>query len=131
MSWTVSKALEAESSQALTRAANKLQIRSIWEPKLQLMDFYYSRHSVVVVLLASGAWYIVDPTGIQFGPEWPLVCRYEDHRGSFFVPTWRYWEFFALGTEARDRYWVRWELAHGHSLRAFRLRNWQEAMQRQ
>jgi hypothetical protein len=54
--------------------ALKIEIKQISEAKFLTAKYYNYQHCVHVVLLASGRVYVVDPTGIQFGPEWPLVC---------------------------------------------------------
>ncbi|KAL5116338.1 hypothetical protein ACEQ8H_005796 [Pleosporales sp. CAS-2024a] len=40
-------------------------------------------HCAFDILLNSGARYVVDPTGIQFGPHWPLVCPYDEYEARF------------------------------------------------
>jgi len=46
-------------------------------------DRYVYRHCIFVVTLKNGNSYVVDPTGIQFGPEWPLVCRLFEYASKF------------------------------------------------
>jgi hypothetical protein len=44
---------------------------------------YVYCHCVFIVSLRNGNAYVIDPTGIQFGPEWPLVCRLLKYRSKF------------------------------------------------
>lgn len=51
--------------------------------KFKPEDHYGYRHCIFVVLLKNGHCYVVDPTGIQFGPNWSLVCRLKKHASRF------------------------------------------------
>jgi hypothetical protein len=56
-------------------------VRNISEVKFFPEDYYWYRHCVFEIELQSGVSYIFDLTGVQFGPEWPLLSLrhvYED-----------------------------------------------------
>jgi hypothetical protein len=50
---------------------------------------YNITHCAFLVTLQSGQEYVVDPTGIQFGPSWPLVCSYEHYQAHRMHPDHR------------------------------------------
>lgn len=62
--------------------------------------YYGYKHCAYAVLLDSGKTYIVDPTGIQYGPEWPLVCEAVEYVRRFFAPYDNQLKWDILGTNA-------------------------------
>lgn len=42
-----------------------------FEPK---GEQYEAIHCAFVLKLRSGSYFVFDPTGCQFGPDWPLIC---------------------------------------------------------
>ncbi|EAT92026.1 hypothetical protein HBI56_007610 [Parastagonospora nodorum] len=80
---------------------NFLQISDIQKMMFNPEDHYGFRHCVFVVLLHSGHRYVVDPTGFQFGPQWPLVCPLEEYTSGFMhqFPEARNVQYLPLGTD--------------------------------
>ena len=76
---------------ASERGGPVLEIREL---KVSTPDYYNNiLHCSFNVRTASDGWIIFDPTGVQFGPQWPLICalpKYlqgtdnENHYSGFF-----------------------------------------------
>ncbi|KAF2124410.1 hypothetical protein P153DRAFT_301974 [Dothidotthia symphoricarpi CBS 119687] len=49
-------------------------ILHVSEIKFCPQEYWHHQHCAFLVVLRSGAEYIIDPTGVQFGPDWPLLC---------------------------------------------------------
>ncbi|KAF1952948.1 hypothetical protein CC80DRAFT_169239 [Byssothecium circinans] len=39
-----------------------------------------SNHSVFLLRRRNQVVFIFDPTGVQFGPDWPVLCRFDEYR---------------------------------------------------
>ena len=65
---------------------NRVHIAHVNEIKFTPIEYYGYRHCAFLVLLASGAEYIFDPTGVQFGPQWPLICPRREYEQRFMDP---------------------------------------------
>jgi hypothetical protein len=48
---------------------------------------YNITHCAFLVTLRTGIQYVVDPTGIQFGPRWPLVSAYRRYEVQYIHQT--------------------------------------------
>jgi hypothetical protein len=80
--------------------ANRVNISNVLEMKFNTPPYYGYRHCVYLIELESSARYIFDPTGIQFGPQWPLLCVYDEYEQYFMHPitALRSMRFRPLGT---------------------------------
>ena len=54
--------------------------------KFRTIDCYKYWHCAFEIRLASGSRYVFDPTGIQFGVEWPLLCSFEEFERRLMHP---------------------------------------------
>ncbi|KAJ4991140.1 hypothetical protein SVAN01_03268 [Stagonosporopsis vannaccii] len=55
-------------------------IREIRELKIMPSIYYWFRHCSFLVNLVGHGWWVFDPTGVQFGPDWPLLSPYNEYR---------------------------------------------------
>ncbi|CAO2649804.1 Nn.00g010960.m01.CDS01 [Neocucurbitaria sp. VM-36] len=53
-----------------------LTVYQIHKVRFATRPGYDYLHCVFVIVLASGAVWVFDPTGVQFGPNWPLISPY-------------------------------------------------------
>jgi hypothetical protein len=61
-------------------------VTEVYELKFLPDDYFWYRHCVFVTILESGAVYVFDPTGVQFGPTWPVLSKWADYRRDRFGP---------------------------------------------
>ena len=40
---------------------------------------YWHRHCSLAVRLVDHSWWVFDPTGVQFGPDWPVLSPYDEY----------------------------------------------------
>ena len=71
--------------------------------KFYTLDYYGYWHCAFEIQLVSGGRYVFDPTGIQFGVEWPLLCRFKEYEERFMHPDIdkRHLQLHPLGTKKR------------------------------
>ena len=54
-------------------------IRFMFEMRINPPLYYSFRHCSFHVELQDGTKWVFDPTGVQFGPEWPLLSSFDDY----------------------------------------------------
>lgn len=64
--------------------ANKISalggpIVAVCEMKIVPPLYWNYVHCAFAVLLVGDGWWVFDPTGVQFGPDWPLLSRFNDY----------------------------------------------------
>ncbi|KAJ4299971.1 hypothetical protein N0V90_005219 [Kalmusia sp. IMI 367209] len=76
---------------------------TIQELRFATSPFWNSEHYVFVITTPKAS-YVFDPTGIQFGPDWPLVQEYEKYREDRIQPggTQVWWAPIGTMAEAGD-----------------------------
>lgn len=42
-------------------------------------NYFWYDHNAFRVTMSSGERWVFDPTGVQFGPDWPLFARWEGY----------------------------------------------------
>lgn len=60
----------------LARGGPIVEIR---EFKFQTTVYYVYLHCAFAIKLADNSWWVFDPTGVQFGPDWPLLSPLDDY----------------------------------------------------
>lgn len=73
-------------------------ILEIMELRIHTKAYYHYLHCAFAVRFLRDGWWVFDPTGVQFGPDWPLLSplvEYLDRSRSGTVYSWH-----PLGTSA-------------------------------
>jgi hypothetical protein len=76
-------------------------IISIWEMKIAPAMYWFYEHCAFAIHIVDDGWWVFDPTGVQFGPDWPLLsplCDYIERTKSYSLRRQAQERFRILGT---------------------------------
>lgn len=68
-----------------------LKVFGVYKLRFATIPLHNIMHCAFIVALPSGP-YVFDPTGVQFGPDWPLISSYWTYRGVRMDPDESYWK---------------------------------------
>jgi hypothetical protein len=78
-------------------------IRFVMEMTFNPPAYYHYEHCCFLVVLKNGIKWVFDPTGVQFGPEWPLLSPYDDYVARTQSSRYTLLQLEHLGTVAERR----------------------------
>lgn len=66
-------------------AGHRPLIWYICEFKYNTGEWFEYLHCAFLIVLNSFCAYVFDPTGVQFGPDWPLLSSYDEYKAKRFA----------------------------------------------
>lgn len=88
-------------------------ISHIMEMKFHPPAYYKYSHCCFLLVLKNGTEWVFDPTGVQFGPEWPLLSPYDDYMARTQSSRYPFLQFQRLGTNAERSQPLTWSRTPG------------------
>ncbi|KAJ4364030.1 hypothetical protein N0V83_009485 [Neocucurbitaria cava] len=78
----ISHVVLAESLRAVEQGRSykgcRVNVRGIFKLRFTTIRKYNDLHCAFLVIFHAGGLYVFDPTGIQFGPDWPLLSPFRE-----------------------------------------------------